>query len=451
MSLGPFDRRKNQSRCLRCTRSHLRCSGGCPCSNCTRRGSDCTWAPISTAAIEVGRGFHSTTKGQELVKLAAGAVVLPKTPSLNDQTRYIASFFETFLQRNSFTGKPPCLDVQSQLHSCSVLQHTVLAVGALHDCTTGSQRRIQGTAHALRSYKDAIGSLKSQLAQATTENWPAILWCTFFLGIFELMLDHTGDGWIKHIYHGTSQILASRGPKAFRSGAGRRFLLEARTFEVARAIIFSERTFLATPPWLKLMDHLWTRNYAKEWSPKESLLSIMTMCSDLCIRATEFAYSFRDSLPTTEDTQRLQSLAEEGSHLRSSLLRWEHSAITWTTPSAEDEPMTIAWTFYAATSIYLSGAFDYNPIWEIQHIATPILPRPIIERHVTRILDLTEFACKHTNLTGLVFLFPLRVAGARASTTADRRRITELLVEIKRTFNAASAFIAELGEYWAGL
>ncbi|KAF7505143.1 hypothetical protein GJ744_001209 [Endocarpon pusillum] len=152
----------------------------------------------------------------------------------------------------------------------------------------------------------------------------------------------------------------------------------------------------------------------------------MTMCSDLCIRATEFAYSFRDSLPTTEDTQQFQALAEEGSHLRSSLLSWEHSASTWTTHSAEDEQMTIAWTFYAATSIYLSGAFDCNPIWETQHIATPILPRLIIERHIASILHLTESVCKHTNLTGLVFLFPLRVAGAQARTTADRRRITEL-------------------------
>jgi len=84
--------------------------------------------------------------------------------------------------------------------------------------------------------------------------------------------------------YGTSQILQSLGPDGCRTGSNREFLLEIRIFEIARSMLFGERSFLATKPWIDLMQEMWLDDYAVEWSPRERLLDIMTLTSDLCVR-----------------------------------------------------------------------------------------------------------------------------------------------------------------------
>jgi hypothetical protein len=95
------------------------------------------------------------------------------------------------------------------------------------------------------------------------------------------MFDSTGDGWVKHIFYGTSKILQLRGPKAHLTGPGRSFFLTARLFEICRSCFFPEPTFLDQADWMSLMDRMWEGESASEWHPKESLLDLMIACSSL--------------------------------------------------------------------------------------------------------------------------------------------------------------------------
>lgn len=99
------------------------------------------------------------------------------------------------------------------------------------------------------------------------------------------MYDVTGDGWVKHILYGTSKILQLRGPDAHLIGSGRSFFLTIRVFEICRALIYAEPTFLADRDWVDLMKHIWDdKDGSQEWHPKEGLFDLMIACSSLSHR-----------------------------------------------------------------------------------------------------------------------------------------------------------------------
>ena len=142
-------------------------------------------------------------------------------------------------------------------------------------------------------------------------------------------------------------------------------------------------------------------------------------------------------------------LAEEGFQLRSKLSAWKDMASQWSLSSPIDHQMTIAWVFYSAISIYLSGTYDYSRLWSKYGILTPTLEQSEIQQHVNNILQTTLYALKQTNVSGLLFLFPLRIAGARGVTIEQRSQIHALLAEITNSFKAANAFTSDLEELWA--
>ena len=109
----------------------------------------------------------------------------------------------------------------------------------------------------------------------------------------QLMHDPTGQGWVKHMIHGTSRAMEAAGPVLFESGHGRDFYMQARIFEVSRAIIFQESTFLATPAWERLSGSLCGDATLSPRDPLESLMDIMSMCSELCYQSVLSFYSTR--------------------------------------------------------------------------------------------------------------------------------------------------------------
>lgn len=145
----------------------------------------------------------------------------------------------------------------------------------------------------------------------------------------------------------------------------------------------------------------------------------------------------------------LRSLADEGLQLRSSLYAWAEMARHWQASLATDNQMLIAWVFYAAISIYLSGTFDYSEAWTERGISTAALDQLEIQQHVKNILNTTAVSIQETNTSGLIFLFPLRIAGARAITAGERVQIRSLLTDITHRFRAANAFISDLDVMWA--
>lgn len=98
------------------------------------------------------------------------------------------------------------------------------------------------------------------------------------------MQDASGQLWLRHMVYGTSQALIASGPSACQSGLTRTFFIQARTFEVCRAIIFNESTFLSNPDWLELTGNLVGDSLTGERSPQDALLDLVVMCSSLRVR-----------------------------------------------------------------------------------------------------------------------------------------------------------------------
>lgn len=98
------------------------------------------------------------------------------------------------------------------------------------------------------------------------------------------MSDSTGQGWVQHIVHGTSKALVASGPNACHSSFGKRFFTEVKIFEVCRAIVFNEPTFLAQPKWRALSSKFQADLSDPEIHPLDELLDIIVACSSLRVR-----------------------------------------------------------------------------------------------------------------------------------------------------------------------
>jgi len=132
--------------------------------------------------------------------------------------------------------------------------------------------------------------------------------------------------------------------------------------------------------------------------------------------------------------------------------RWRASAPA-SSPSSStkmnDDQMILALIYYHAISIYLSGTFDYHTHWNDHHIPTPMLPPNEIQKHVTVILNMVNSTLEQTNLAGILFFFPLRVAGSRVQSVQQRSEISRMLRHIsRRGFVVADAFTVDLEELW---
>jgi hypothetical protein len=68
---------------------------------------------------------------------------------------------------------------------------------------------------------------------------------------------------------------------------------------------------------------------------------------------------------------------------------------------------------------------------------------------VDKILSDTKLALNNTNLGGVLYFFPLRVAGARVTSKEEAEGIVTMLKEIsKRSFVVAEAFVLDLKALW---
>jgi len=200
---------------------------------------------------------------------------------------------------------------------------------------------------------------------------------------------------------------------------------------------------------MSLMDKMWADDSNKDWHPKEELFDLMTSCASLNHRTWAVVK------PDLEIAQALSEkplldLANEGLTIQKSIQHWHSNFLEWSAShsiSTGNAQSTLAIIYYHATSIYLSGIFDYRP--HFSYILSPSLPETIIQAHVIAILSTTELALKTTNLGGVLFFYPLRVAGARARCAYQRKGILKMLGEISGSFVVANAFTGDLKALWS--
>jgi hypothetical protein len=146
----------------------------------------------------------------------------------------------------------------------------------------------------------------------------------------------------------------------------------------------------------------------------------------------------------------LLHLASEGIAIRTALNKWLESFNEWLVlgfAHKEDTRSTLATIYFHAISIFLSGIFDYRH--QFNEFLSAALPQEDIQAHVCGILQNTEVALRTTNLAGILFFFPLRVAGSRAKSSEQRSAILAMLDRIsERSFVVAHAFSDDLKTLW---
>lgn len=270
------------------------------------------------------------------------------------------------------------------------------------------------------------------------------------------MRDVTGTNWLLHFLHGTSTILRVQGPgvltlPGMKNKQRQAFLFSTRIFEIARALIFTEPTFLAAPEWTNAIELYWAQ-HPDAWTPKDALFDILPQFVDLGIRTLRFAAHAED-MPQWELYDLAVPLGEEGLILRSTILQWYSDCTTLESLTIDgNKPisgMRIAHAYFHTISIYLDGIFSYHaPFTSESSPSSPILHRTEIDAHVERILAISD-ELLHQGCAGILLFFPLRVAGARARDQSTRSEILRLLQTImQRGFMVAQSFVEDLNDLW---
>ncbi|KAH7259534.1 uncharacterized protein BKA55DRAFT_562715 [Fusarium redolens] len=463
MPVGPFDRRKKRSRCLACAASHLKCSGSVPCSNCLRRRVECAFEKQKAKQIWI----NQDESGKKMVTRVSAGTCKSQSPRLDmnptgDQIYYLSHYFDTFSRRNNCNPKTDIFtDVISLMKDQALgtfLHDAVLSLGAMQAVKLNASEGIESSKTynlAVHHYSKSVFGLRQALEKFDQEPSARhrILWTTHLLGLFELMTDATGEGWIQHLVHGTSKALVAAGPKSCLSGHGQRFFTEIRIFEVCRAIIFNESTFLAKSDWRCLTQQMRAKEQGNS-DPLDELLDIIVSCSTLRVRAKNLIYySDTDTIDLPKHLDDAFDVAQEGFHLRQALIDWEAKDQPLKQQTAENATgnfSSLTKAFSAATSIYLSGVFDYEiPYWQDMGIVAPNLSEEEIQMHVINILTHSNTVLYNSSISPLLVLFPLRVAGARSWQSWQQDCIMQNLLVVERTFPVASAFRADLMGVWA--
>ncbi|EFQ91153.1 hypothetical protein PTT_12083 [Pyrenophora teres f. teres 0-1] len=371
-------------------------------------------------------------------------------------------FFACFLPMNTVHGGG-CLfqgQLEDMMHITPDLRDALCALAALHrsrlaQSTTVTGKRLEPPDGALQLYGRSVKSVNRRIVCNTFAGDCSMLWTTFFLGLFELMCDRTGNNWLAHFLHGTCAILRVQQPSSLsgedqHSTYTRTFFLTTRIFEISRALIYSELTFLSNPEWTDALARLWSGEGAAVWHPKESLFDMLPSISELSIRALCFCNDEAASMSDQMQLQRAQDLGAEGLLLRQMLQEWWEMSNTWQHTSQEfDSELLVGHIYYHAISIYHSGTYDYHIHWtQPGSPNAPVLARSEIDWHTREILRLSRELLAY-GVAGVLLFFPLRVAGARVQSSREREDILGLLnVVVQRGYVVGDSITSDLAELW---
>lgn len=149
--------------------------------------------------------------------------------------------------------------------------------------------------------------------------------------------------------------------------------------------------------------------------------------------------------------QLAKETATEAFQLHDNLAIWdlEDSAMSFGHDKDFDDEQVLTRIFFAATSIYLSGNFDYRlDLWRGYNISVPVLSKPEILQHFDTITKSVKKALTEARLSPLLFLYPLRVAGSRSQEVWQQAIVRDLLCKVRLEFVVAETFLGELEELW---
>ena len=173
------------------------------------------------------------------------------------------------------------------------------------------------------------------------------------------MRDSTGVNWLAHFLHGTSTMLLLLGPTVLTTPSEKNahcqaFFFSARVFELSRALIYTEHTFLSTSEWSAAIESYWVQNRELR-TPKEALFDITPLFGELGMRVLDFVDA-AGGMSVQKQVCFARALALEGLSLQETLLRWHaHSSLHSLIENAAKTPSSPrhTTTLYPSTSTVL--------------------------------------------------------------------------------------------------
>lgn len=128
-------------------------------------------------------------------------------------------------------------------------------------------------------------------------------------------------------------------------------------------------------------------------------------------------------------------------------LSWQLNHFKHTLTISVPKPETnIASIYYHAMSIYLSGLCDYQVLPEDVNLS---LQEEEVQHHAESIISRCGKALEAGQISAVLLLLPLRVAGNRCRTWEGCGEILRMLQLIEGVFGVAAAFKGELMGIWA--
>ncbi|KAF3398178.1 hypothetical protein F1880_006495 [Penicillium rolfsii] len=432
--LGPLDRRKKIVRCEACSTRKTKCVGGIPCESCIRTGKTCQ--KRASEHSETVFVFYKETNDP----------LIPAQMAVHTETIYLNYFF-AFLSRNELVHHKNMLveAVMPLVSESALMSSAARAIGALdasrHGFCGHYRRDELPQSLAYKTYSFSIESLKIALVDLKVSQRDDVLWATFFLGLFELMADTSGDGWAKHMLYGTSRLLQVSHPQQAISRSRKAFLDIFRIFEANRAIIYGERTILSSLDWNKIYqidDH-------KPIEKGDILSPLMVRISTFNIRF----YAYIRTVTTFDmPNPILGQFGIEAAEIQCEIFKLHREITNRGFGKSQKVSQThLGLACCHAMLIFLFNTFDYYRCWHLDH--SPYLSASEISHHVEQILQQAEFLLDTPGGSGVLLVFPLRVAGTRAESRFQKARVLDLLDRIiKQGFIVATRIKVDLHEYW---
>ncbi|KAL3480963.1 hypothetical protein BJX99DRAFT_272178 [Aspergillus californicus] len=446
-AVGPLDKRNRVARCQACASRKIRCSGGVPCDYCVKTTQTCHEQEKKKpgAAVFV---YHTQMPTDRTVSAAKGTRSLPKQIPEGSHSQFL-DYCMALLDCNRFVHDHMALTAEllPLLRTSSLLSSAVRAVGALSASRHGSvcMDRGRNSAYllAFSAYSASITELQTALMDRNIAERGDVPWGIFFLGLFELMVDPSGEGWAKHMLSGASKLLQLAGPENSMVVSRRAFFQLFRILEATRAIIYGHSTILATPRWMGLQQE----NSSQTTTSSKRMDEILS----LMIRVSTFSARFFESIPELASSERstlLDDLGKEGLEIQSSIYLWHEKAILQLeSEQTVDSLFHLALACYHSLLVFLSNTYNYYRFWH--NTAAPRLSHEEIKQHVESIILHADNILKVSEVSSVLLLSPLRVAGTHAE-SGTRTRILRLLDGVfAQGFVVSSRIKEDLNEYWA--
>jgi hypothetical protein len=147
-----------------------------------------------------------------------------------------------------------------------------------------------------------------------------------------------------------------------------------------------------------------------------------------------------------EGTSHRNLLAEWHQQVEQDFLGSQGSSIQF----LKDRELALSMIYYHALSIFLSGIYDYHiSCFPVPESSLPILSRTKVEHHLSSLLSLVKATLEGTPLSGVLLLFPLRVAAARSRIASDQKEVVHLLRIIgSKGFTISKFFEVAIQHLW---